>query len=300
MHVGIYDADSKIPNFALMKITRYHRQLDDEVEAFNPLNASTYNKIYASKLFDFSPAPYLSAKMDIGGTGWSSTKNLPDEIETLTPDYHLYPDFVGNIGYTMRGCRSKCKFCVVPEKEGRAVSVATIDDLMVNNSEFLVLLDNDPFGNPDWRDRFGEIGDRGLRVNLSQGVNIRTLTDEQAEALASIHYTNLRQTRRTVFFAWDNPKDERRILAGIERCLAAGIKAWHMGFYVMIGFSTSPEEDLHRIETLKKFSIRPFVMPYRKKDPYQRAFAQWVNRPAKGKSYRYAQFSDFRTGYWPF
>ena len=49
-------------------------------------------------------------------------------------------------------------------------------------------------------------------------------------------------------------------------------------FYVLIGFNTTPEQDLMRINFLKKRGIDAFVMPYNKMDPYQKKFARWVNR----------------------
>ena len=48
MNVGIYDVDSKIPNLALMKLARFHRERGDNVEFYLPLAKSSYDKIYAS------------------------------------------------------------------------------------------------------------------------------------------------------------------------------------------------------------------------------------------------------------
>lgn len=278
MKIALYDVDSKIPNLALMKLARHHIERGDSVETFFPLAASSYDKIYASKVFDFSDFPYCDPdQMEIGGTGWNLSSALPPEIESLQPDYSLYPNFKGNLGFTMRGCRFRCDFCVVPRKEGQPVSTHTISDLMVNDSDFLVLLDNDPFGNPDWRDRFDEIRDRNLRVNFSQGINIRIITEEQASALASLKFTNLRGTNRQATFAWDRFKDERLILRGIERCEAAGIKAYQMQFYILVGFDTTPEEDMHRIRLILDRGADPYVMPFDRSDPYQKRLARWVN-----------------------
>ena len=48
MKIGLIDVDSKIPNLALMKISAWHKQQDDEVEFYMPL--WNYDKIYASKV----------------------------------------------------------------------------------------------------------------------------------------------------------------------------------------------------------------------------------------------------------
>ncbi len=215
--------------------------------------------------------------MEIGGTGWDVNATLPPEVEAIQPDYSLYPDFQGNIGFTMRGCRYRCPFCVVPEKEGKALSSNTVADLLVQDSDFLILLDNDFFGNPEWPARISEIRERDLTVNFSQGINIRTLTDDQAHALASVKFTNMRRSRAQVYFAWDRIQDEKRVLDGIDRCMGAGIRPWQMGFYVLVGFDSTPNQDLHRVRMLLDRGCDPFVMPYRKDNPYQRNFARWVN-----------------------
>lgn len=290
MKVGVYDVDGKLPNLALMKLTRHHLERGHAVERYFPLAASSYDKIYASKVFAFSDGSLLDPqRMEIGGTGWDASKNLPPEIECLPPDYSLYPKFSANLGFTMRGCRFRCEFCVVPSKEGRPSSTNTIADLMVQDSDFLILLDNDPFGNPDWRVRFDEIRDRDLTVNFSQGINIRVITDEQAAALASLKYTNLNRTKRQVTFAWDRMRDERLILRGIERCKAAGIKPSAMQFFVLVGWDTTEAEDIHRIEMILKAGADPFVMPYRKDDARQKKLARWVN----GRVCRSVPWRDF-------
>ena len=97
MKVAMYDVDSKIPNLALMRLTRYHRERGDDVVRFDPgfpLEHCTYDKIYASKVFKFSsPAHIDQERMTIDGSGWDLTTTLPPEVEALQPDYALYPDF---------------------------------------------------------------------------------------------------------------------------------------------------------------------------------------------------------------
>lgn len=278
MKIALYDVDSKIPNLALMKLARFHMECGDIVEPYFALAASSYDKIYASKIFKFSSGAYLNPdRMEIGGTGYDMAIKLSPDIETLKPDYSIYPDFKDNIGFTMRGCRFRCDFCVVPKKEGQPVSTNSIDDLIVQDSDFLILLDNDPFGNPDWKDRFEEIRDRNLKVNFSQGINIRIITEEQANTLKSVRFRNLHNTKSQATFAWDKPKDERLILRGIDRCKAAGIKPWQMQFFILIGFDSSPEEDLYRVHMILDQGCDPYVMPFNKSNLYQMAFARWCN-----------------------
>lgn len=281
MNVAIYDVDSRIPNLALMKLSQFHRQRGDTVSAYAPIMKNSYDKIYASTIFNFSDKSELdAATMEIGGSAWDLKKNLPPEIESLTPDYSFY-DYAHSIGFTMRGCRFRCKFCVVPEKEGRPKSNNTISEIWTNrNSNFVVLLDNDFFGNPEWRERIAEIQKLDLTVNFSQGLNIRIITDEQAKMLASVKFRNLSGDKKEVHFAWDRFNDERLIDDGIKRVIAVGIKPYQMAFYVLIGFDTTPEQDLYRINKLKNHGCKPFVMAYDKSNDYQKRFARWVNHRA--------------------
>ena len=278
MRIGLYDVDSKIPNLALMKISTWHKLQGDQTELYMPLLHESYDKVYASKVFDFSDGSYLREDMIVGGTGVSLEDKLPDEIESLQPDYSLY-GYPHSLGFLMRGCRFKCGFCVVPRKEGRPYSNNTIEDIWTQrDSNFVMLLDNDFFGNPEWEDRIEEIRFYNLKVNFSQGLNIRIISDRQAHALASVRFTNTHASRSQVTFAWDQIKDERTILRGYHRCLEAGIKPWQMQFYVLIGYDSTREEDLHRVMTLKSLGCDPYAMPYDKSNDYQRHFVRWVNR----------------------
>ena len=44
-------------------------------------------------------------------------------------DYSIYPEFTGSIGFTARGCRLRCGFCVVPRKEGKPRPINTIANI---------------------------------------------------------------------------------------------------------------------------------------------------------------------------
>ena len=71
MKVGIYDVDSKIPNLALMKLSAHHKEQGHKVETYSPLFKNEYDKIYASKIFNFSdPSMLDDERMEIGGTGY--------------------------------------------------------------------------------------------------------------------------------------------------------------------------------------------------------------------------------------
>jgi organic radical activating enzyme len=297
MRVALFDVDSKIPNLALMKLSRHHREAGDDVVLYDPLWSSTYDRIYASKIFKFSDGGGLDpSRMIIGGTGSGSTLNLAPEIERLQPDYNLY-NYPHNIGFAMRGCRFRCKFCVVPEKEGGPVANNSIEDIwQQRDSDFVVLLDNDFFGNPEWADRIAEILKHNLRVSFSQGLNIRIITEEQAAALASVRFRNLSGKTKQVHFAWDQwgKGTERLIDEGFSRVVAAGVKPREMAFFVLIGWHTTEEQDLYRINKLHDKGADVFVMPYDKADPYQKALTRWKN----AHLWRMLPWADYESGAW--
>jgi hypothetical protein len=299
--VGLYDVDSTIPNLALMKLSAFHKEQGDDVVFYLPImDADRFDKVYASAIFKDSPDDDLSdhsnlnpERMEVGGSGWDLHKNLPSAVERMPPDYSLY-GYKHNLGFAMRGCRFRCSFCDVPEKEGRPKAHNTIPELWTQRaSNFLVLLDNDFFGNPQWRERTAEIRALDLKVCFSQGLKIRIITDEQCAALASVRFWNLNRTRRQVYFAWDRFRDEKLIDAGIARVLNAGIKAWQMAFYILIGFDTTPEQDYYRVMKIRSLGADPYAMPYRKSDPYQKRFARWVNHRA---IFNTVPWEDYRTG----
>lgn len=290
MRIGLYDVDSKIPNLALMKLSSFHKARGDDTELYLPIMDSTYDKVYASRIFNFSDDSMIREHHIVGGTGINLTTNLSEEIEACDPDYSLYK-YPHNIGFTMRGCRLKCSFCVVPRKEGGPKPNNTIPEIWTQrSSDFIVLLDNDFFGNPEWRDRIEEIRELNLRVNFNQGLNIRNLKPDQAEALASVRFSNLHGTAKQVYFAWDDPRHEKLIHKGIKLVTEAGIKPHQMAFYVLIGYHSTEAEDLHRVETLRSYGCDPYVMPYDKSDEYQRRFTRWVNHKAIFKSVRWEDY----------
>lgn len=298
MKVGLLDVDSTIPNLALMKISAWHKEQGDEVEWYIPIVDNTYDKVYASKIFKYSDGSTLDYdRMIVGGTGSESSQELPVEIENHQPDYTLY-SYADSIGFAMRGCRLKCPFCVVPAKEGGPKSSWTIEEIWQHReSKHVVLLDNDFFGNPDWQARVEEILRFGLTVNFNQGLNIRNLHDDQAEAIASVDFRNFRGDDKRIYFAWDDPRHEKLIHKGLRRIKDAGVNLNQVMMYVLIGYWSTPAEDLHRVEMLREYGVSPYAMPYDRFDSYQMDFTRWVNNKKLFKSIPFERYSIKRHGY---
>lgn len=311
--IGIIQVDGDIPNLALMKIAGYHESIGDSVEWWQgPLFNNQYSKVYASKIFNFSSLPDgIPGNTVIGGTGIDHFNKLPAEIESATPSYSLYLQGWGpsnqnphknyplsaanyHLGFSMKGCRFACKFCVVPKKEGRPYLYNAIDEILINSKgeNRLMLLDNDFFGGSNWKQNLIRIKELKLKVCFVQGLNIRIITVEQAELLSTVNYTNSKFNQKYLTFAWDKYDDEKLIHKGIKICNDAGIPCRQMQFFVLIGFDSTKEQDYSRVMALKKLGCMPFVMPFNKNDPYQKSFTRWVNQRAvfnscSWKDYKY-------------
>src|SRR3990167_5514384 len=235
MIVRLTQLDGALPNLALMKLSSWHRERGDDVwltysiepDLFEP----SYDLVYGSSIFKFS-APRVERfrrawpNAIIGGTGTACTWTVEEFTgQWERYDYSGYPKFRESIGFTQRGCRLKCPFCVVPAKEGKPRSENTIADIWRGEPwpKKIHLLDNDFFGNPQWRDRIAEIREGKFRVCLSQGINVRLIDDKTAAALASIEYRNTGFNERKLYTAWDNMKDEKVFFSGVDTLERAGI-----------------------------------------------------------------------------
>lgn len=293
MRVLLLQLDGKLPNVALMRIAAHHRELGDAVELRKAGNASAiqpelgedYDKVYASTIFERTrplAEELLRARPQaiVGGTGWSLESRLEDYgISTKEQDYSIYPDYSFSIGFSQRGCRLRCPFCVVPKKEGRVVEEQSIAEIWRGPPwpRSVVLLDNDFFGQPNWRQRIDELYRGAFRVNFNQGINARVITDDVAKAAASVDYRDHAMKAKRLHTAWDNRKDEKRLFAGLERLVAAGVKPDHLMIYMLIGFwpGETHEDRDYRRHRLREFGARPYPMPF-VRTPELIAFQRWV------------------------
>lgn len=279
MRVRLTQLDGKLPNLALMKLAAWHRDRGDDVvfsrSPYRQLDEVDYDRVYGSAIFGFSADRIATFKAEfpgaiVGGTGTGETRTVEDLIgeDFERYDYSLYPAYKASLGFTARGCRLKCKFCVVPSKEGKPRSVNTVYDIWrgPGHPRNLHLLDNDFFGQPaeEWRALIREMRDGGFKVCLNQGINVRLINEEAAAALASIDYRDDSFERRRLYTAWDNLRDERVFFRGVDMLERAGIPATHLFVYMLVGFD--PAETwgrvLYRFERMRERGMLPYPMPY--------------------------------------
>lgn len=289
MNILLIQLDGKLPNLALMRIATHHRRKGDFVllrrSYAEKLWDPAWDKVYISLIFQRTrekaeKALQVYPRALVGGTGWDEKLTIESiGIFDIAPDYSDYPEFRQSLGFTQRGCRLKCPFCVVPRKEGAVRWDGTIDTIYRGEPwpKELILLDNDFFGQPEWQIRIDEILAGPYKVNFNQGINARMLTDETAAAIASVDYRNVKMTHKQIYTAWDNRKDERRLFAGLEALVKYGVQPSEIMVYMLIGYwpGETDKDRVYRQQKLRDFGAVPYPMPYERTRELV-GFQRWV------------------------
>lgn len=294
MRIGLVAVDSKHPNLALMKISAYHKNNGDHVEWLD--SDSRYDIVYMSKIFNYTPdfgGAIHSDRILKGGTGYDIHSRLPEEMEFVTPDYSIYPDIDDKTayGFLTRGCPNKCKWCVVPRKEGPVRPYMDVDDVATDGRNKLVLMDNNILACEYGLQQIAKIADRGYRVDFNQALDARLVTEDVAKLLARVRWLN------QIRFGCDTPKQ-------IQECETAmrmidhyrGKPASYLQ-YTMIG--SDFDEAVSRLSHWKPFKrVRIVAQPFRDVDnpkqiipKWQKDLARWAMRR---EFYAVCDFKDFQ------
>ena len=249
MIIGLHDNEKdtlkrkSFPNYALMKISAYHKSVGDIVEWWQPLG--TYDKVYSSKIFDFTPEnPYLPPDTIKGGTGYDIHSELPSEVECMFPDYSIYPDCDYAIGYITRGCPNKCRWCVVPEKEGYIKPYRKWQELVRPDSNKLVLMDNNILACEYGIQQLDELSRTNYKIDLNQGMDARLVTDEIAQILSRLKWI------KYIRFSCDTIGQIEHIVKTAELLQKYGVKPYRMFIYLLV--TKDIENASYRVEQLKK------------------------------------------------
>lgn len=290
--VRLTQLDGKLPNLALMALGHWHRERGDECtfyrSPFRHLGEPEYDVVYGSAIFSYSAGHVERLLKEfpnaiIGGTGTSVAHTVEQVLgeEPRGVDYTFYPKYDASLGFTQRGCRLSCKFCVVPKKEGKPRSVNSIYDIWRGDPcrKHIHLLDNDFFGQPEeaWRARIEEIRTGGFKVCFNQGLNVRAITDDAATALASIQFRDDQFKRKRLYTAWDNLKDEEVFFRGVDTLERAGINPNVIMAYMLVGFDKNETWDriFRRFNRMVECGVKPYPMVYGDRPDLKR-FQRWV------------------------
>jgi len=292
MKVKLVQLDGSIMNLALGKLATYHRNKGDIVG----FNIGDPDLIYYSAIFDWTAKkfrnqqPLNGAKAIFGGYPFNDTK-LPQEAEFLIPAYDLWEaDY--SLGYTSRGCIRKCPFCIVPVKEGMIRDHQFVGDFHYPDHKKIIILDNNFFASPQWKKNIDYVNDNGLKVNFNQGLDLRIMTEEIADAIVKTNCYDLNFNSRRIHFAFDYMRDESRIRKGLELIINAGFNPNYITVYVLVGFNSTYEEDLKRCEILwNEYKVHPYVMRYDGlREPYLNRLARWANLPGIHRNHTFSEY----------
>ena len=301
MRIGLVDVDGhNFPNLAIGKIAAFHKSIGDTVEWANPLFGN-YDRVYMSKVFTFTPdcMDIYDCEVVKGGTGYSLTTVLPDYIDRLQPDYSIYPDIDSKTayGFLTRGCPNKCKWCIVPLKEGNVHPYMDIDEITQGGRRTnVILMDNNVLASDYGIAQLEKIADKGYRIDLNQGNSARLVNDEISGLFARITWIG-----SMIRFAADTPRQIAEVDEAMARIdgyrEALGKKPDQYLVYTMIdGDIDECYERLSYWRSNKRMRIvaqpfRDFNNPKQTIPQWQKDMARWANRPELWKSCDFKDYS---------
>ena len=179
------------------------------------------------------------------GCDWAETPDSPSDGTDILALHN--PDAT----FTTRGCPNRCEFCAVPYIEGE------FRELLYWKPARLVCDSNLLAAS---RKHFRRVIDSlvGLdRVDFNQGLDARRFRSWHAGQIA-------RLKKPTVRFALDHTSLIGKVSDAVAIAKAAGLR--DIRIYVLVGFKDSPEDALHRLETVRSWGIRPNPMRYQPLD----------------------------------
>ena len=306
----LVDVDSKIPNIALMKLSTYYKKQDYIVDivkcnlSYSPsrsnelkkINAIGYDKVLVSVIFTNTLKKlqiHFNDNIEIGGTGYSLDKKLPDNIQQSICDYSLYPENDTAYGFISRGCIRNCSFCFVPKKEGKLYQENNIDDIIQPQFKQVKFLDNNFLALLNHKEILKELVDRKIKYQFNQGIDIRLLDDENAELLCDSNYLG------DYIFAFDNISYESIINKKLElfkkyfnRKCGYGIK-----FFIYCHPDMNITDDvMYRINWCKNNKVLPYLMRHidcwqSKNKKLYIQLARWCNQPNIFKKMTFEEFN---------
>ena len=305
MKILLVDVDSKVPNIALCKLSSYHKSCGDDVELIKLkykgypsrtketiVDAKGYEKVYVSTIFTHNKD---SAKVincpDVaqGGSGYDLNTNLPDYIEVYPLDYSIYKDNDISYGFMTRGCVRNCEYCFVPKKEGALKFDKTVDEIYNPSHKMICFLDNNILAYKDHKKILKDLGDRRIRCQFAQGLDIRLLDEENLLLLQKLNYVG------EYTFAFDFMSIEKIISEKLDMIKRFGFKK-RLRFYVFVSPRyTSIADDVYRIDWLRSRGILPYVMRENtcwgsEHEKFYTDLAAWCNTPL---AFKKISFKDF-------
>lgn len=331
-----------------MKISAYHKKLGDTVILKTDYNnLDVFDKVYISKVFTDTEIPgepddksqknceniaewyannefLKQPNIEYGGTGFFYDKAppLPDEIEHIMPDYHLYDEWVRraidsgkkrseftyyldySIGYLTRRCFRGCYYCVNRNYKC-AIGASVLSEFMDESRPKLCFLDDNFLSYPKWRELIEPVIQSGKRFQFKQGLDERLLTKDKILEISQWKYDG------EVIFAFDNIEDKDIIISKLK-LIRETVPDWkrELKFYVFCGCDRNGIYDeafwhndiqnlFERIDILSQFGAKPYIMRFEKAyesefSSFYAAVAAWCNQPSIFNTFTFRLFCQCR------
>ena len=298
MKIGLIDVDGhNFPNLALMKLSRYWENQGANVEWYTPF--AHYDYVYLSKVFTFTP-DFLQCisnadKVERGGTGYRLyDKKLPTEIDTLQPDYSIYPNIVDDrtaFGFLTRGCIRNCKWCIVPKKEGVLQPYMDIEEIAIERRNKIILMDNNILASDYGLCQIEKIINLNLSVDFNQDMDCRLVTSDVAKMLVKVKWL------KYIRFACDTSVQLPHLFRACDLLHQYGYKG---KIFINVLLTDDINECINRINAIRRYeklTMSPFAQPYldfdgkRQPTQWQKDMARWCNRK---EIFRTVEFSEYR------
>ena len=233
---------------------------------------------------------------------------LPDEIETIYPDYSLYPEYTGYgkrlrsqtaYGFLTRGCPRGCGFCHVAPKEGKCShKVADLSQFWSGQGN-ICLSDPNILACKDAPELLDQLVKSNAKIEFNQGLDARLITPEKAEYLAKMKL-------KMPHFAMDSMKAVEPVKRGLKLYVDACKKIkgkwnWRNArVFCLVNFDTTHKEDLERIKVIQDCECWPYVMIYNKPSApaITRRLQRWTNNAmlyARAKTFEDYQRFNYKS-----
>lgn len=275
MKIGLIDVDGhNFPSLPLMKLSAYHKSKGDTVDWWNGFEQ--YDCIYMSKVFTNEYTPDIdepcNGEVVKGGTGYDIENTLPAVVENHRPDYTIYHNFTESYGFLTRGCPNNCGFCIVSKKEGcQSRQVAMLDEFWREQRE-IKLLDPNLLAAPEHEKLLIQLADSGAWVDFTQGLDIRKTNPDNIALLNRIK-------TKMLHFAWDNPEIDltQHFISFLAKSRVKDPRK--LSVYVLTNYSSTHQQNLDRVYTLRALGYTPYIMIYNKATAPRetRLLQRWVN-----------------------
>ncbi len=307
MHILLVEPKyyTKYPPLGLLKISSFYKQDGHTVELVRGcgLPIKKPDKVFVTSLFTYAWQPvhdavryykalYSKVPVILGGIYASLMsehaklcnpdiihKGIMSEVENLLPDYSLVQVLPWrwskkSILFSSRGCIRRCKFCAVPQLEGKICqTLSSVRHLIHPDHDTAILWDNNFLASPYWREILRELqniyvtknGQRyRLKVDFNQGLDGRLMKNQ--DIAQELRKANVRPIR----LAYDKKNQREAIGKAIKRLKSAGFSGRQIFLYTLYNFEDDPQDFWERVADLMEWGVTVYPMRFEPLDSLEK------------------------------